>query len=459
MSNNNMWEELEQKITSVMQKTKIPGLSIAIIKDQNVIYSKGFGAKDISKNLPTSPDTLYGIGSCTKALTCLAIMQLAEKGKLSIDDPVKKHIPFKLGVEDKPVLIRHLMSHSSGIPDLGSASVLISRHAPTEETWVPFASKDDFYTFINGAKEEVADEPERRYFYFNSGFTLLGEIIESISGLKYEEYVTEFILKPLRMHRSTFLEEIFEKDEDKMTAYLAEEDKPIVKTHPFDQFIYAAGGLLSSVNEFTNFLFMLLNKGKFEDTQIINSKSLDEMFAIHINTPSVYWGRSGYGFGLAISEDFLGYKLISHGGSTGLSSAHFAFIPELNIGVVSAANVGNSPSALISQTVLSLLLDKNPEEVIPFFNIQRKMEQFSGEYVNYKGLNKIKVFIENGILIAEFKSGSNILKYTLIPEDLRISDNKFYFYSFGNKTPITFEIKDDGKINVYVERNCFHKIQ
>jgi len=114
------------------------------------------------------------------------------------------------------------------------------------------------------------------------------------------------------MNRSTFLEDVFEKDENRMTAYFAEKDTPIVKRHPFDPFIYAAGGLLSSVNEFTKILSMFLNKGKFVEKQIVTSESLEEMFSIQIETPLVFWGRSGYGFGLAISEDFLGYKLISH---------------------------------------------------------------------------------------------------------------------------------------------------
>ena len=452
-------EELEQKIADLMQKTKIPGFSLAVIKNKEVIYSKGFGNRNIAKNLPATTDTLFGIGSCTKIFTCIAIMQLAEQGKLSIEDPVNKYLPFKIGLEGDPIKIRHLMSHSSGIPNLGVASVLISRHAPYEEKWVPFASKDDFYIFLNGAQEEVVDEPGKRYFYFNGGFTLLGEIIETVSSLKFESYVTEFILKPLQMNRSTFLEEDFNREEDKMTAYTVENNKPEEKKHPFDQFIHAAGGLLSSVNEFTSFLKMLLNKGEFNNNQILKPESLEKMFTIQIETPFYLFGRSGYGFGLAISEDFLGYKLISHGGSTGMSSAHFAIIPELNLGVVSAGNVGDSNGILISQTVLSMLLDKIPEEVIPYYGIEKKMEQFSGEYANYKKLTNVRVFIENGILILETKYNEITNRYPLIPEDPKLEENKFYIYNFGNKTPVTFETKENNKLDMFIERNCFHKIK
>jgi len=149
----------------------------------------------------------------------------------------------------------------------------------------------------------------------------------------------------------------------------------------------------------------------------------------------------------------------NHGGSTGMSSAHFAFIPELNIGVVSEANVGHNPGVLISQTILSMLMNKNPEEEIPYYQIQSKMEKFSGDYTYYKGLDKVKVFIENGMLIAETESSPNKVKYALIPEEPELADNKFYIYSMGNKTPIIFEEKEDRKIDVYIERNCFHKVK
>jgi len=451
--------EIEQKIATLMQKGKIPGLSLSIIQDNQVIYSQGFGNRNLAKNLPVTPDTLFGVGSCTKVFTCISIMQLAEQGKLSIDDPVSKYIPLKIGIEDKPIKIRHLMSHTSGLPNLGMAKVLISRHAPIEETWVPFASKNDFYSFINGAQNEIVDEPGKRYFYFNSGFALLGEIIESISNLKYEDYIREHLLKPLKMNRSTFLEKEFSEDTDKMTAYLIEGETPVEKNHPFDQFIYAAGGLLSTATEMSNFLLMLLNGGEFEGKRIISSESLQEMFSIQIETPVNYLGRSGYGFGLAISEDFLGKKIVSHGGSTGLSSAQFAIIPELGIGVVTEANVGNGMGITIDQLVLGTLMGKNPEKEFPVFGIQTKFDQLTGEYRIYKGLEKIKIYIENGILIGETSFRDVTSKFTLIPVDPKIEDYKFYVYNYGNMLPVHFEIKEKGQIDLFVERNCFHKIK
>ncbi|RLI31471.1 serine hydrolase, partial [Candidatus Bathyarchaeota archaeon] len=258
-------DKLEGFIVKTMAEAHVPGLSIALVKDGEVVYARGFGARNLEKNVPATPNTLYGVGSCTKSFTALAIMQLVEEGRLDLEDPVGKYVPLKLGMKEKPIRIHHLLTHSSGIPSLGVAVILITRMTGREEHWIPMSSLEDFLRHLNGASGEVAAEPGERFFYFNSGYTLLGEVVERVSGMRYEEYVRERILKPLRMNRSTFLKEEFEKDPDTMTAYWKEKDGSLTPTvHPFHKFIYAPGGLLSSVMELTNYLTMNINGGVFE---------------------------------------------------------------------------------------------------------------------------------------------------------------------------------------------------
>ncbi|GAG82087.1 unnamed protein product, partial [marine sediment metagenome] len=109
-------DQLEQAIASMMNQYKVPGVSIACSVDDEIIYAKGFGARDLTKNLPATPHTLYGFGSNSKSYTALAIMQLVEEGKLKVEDPVNNYVPFKLGKKEKPITLHHLLSHSSGIP-------------------------------------------------------------------------------------------------------------------------------------------------------------------------------------------------------------------------------------------------------------------------------------------------------------------------------------------------------
>ena len=103
---------IEHIVPKYMQEGKMPGLSVAVVKEGETVYSQGFGARDPQRNLPATPETLYGIGSITKSFVAIAVMQLAEQGKLSVDDLVKEHIPFKLGLPGSPIRIRHLLTHS-----------------------------------------------------------------------------------------------------------------------------------------------------------------------------------------------------------------------------------------------------------------------------------------------------------------------------------------------------------
>jgi len=461
-------ERFENIVATVMAQARVPGLSIAVVKEHQIIYARGFGARNVKENLPATPHTLYGIGSCTKSFTALAIMQLAEKGKLDLYDPVSRYVPFKLGSKENPITVHHLLTHSSGIPNLGVAEILISRMTGIDEKWIPMSSLDDFFLHINGAFEEIAAKPGKRFFYFNSGYTILGEIIEKVSQMKYEEYVRENILKPLKMERSTFLKEEFEKESDAMTPYFIEAKNGTTTTtptsHPFNKFIYAPGGLLSSVTELSNYLIANMNGGTFQETKILDASLLKEMHKIHVETEmfrSYYgsYGREGYGYGWAILENFFGHKLVGHGGSTGVSSANLAFIPSLKIGVAQAANIGRIPIP-IHLALLALLMGKDPEKDIPFFKIEKKLASLAGVYKSYKGVITLEVTKKGPMLYLESKEKFMEMSMPLIPETDKIENLKFYIISApGERTPVEFTIDPSGKIDMYVERHRLHKVK
>jgi len=461
-------EKFENLVASEMTKANIPGASVALLKDGQVIYARGFGARSLKDNLPATPQTLYGIGSCTKSFTALAVMQLAEQGKLDVRDPVGKYLPFKLGSEDNPITIHHLLTHSSGIPNLGGAETTITRMNDIYEKFIPMSSFEDLMLHINSASEEVAAKPGKRFFYLNEGYTLLGEIVEKVSKLKFEDYIKEKILNPLKMSRSTFLKEELEKDADVMTPYFAQSKEGTVKVtpavHPFHKFIYAPGGLISSVMELTNYLTANMNNGVFEDARILDSSSsLEEMHKFHIEDESLrsYYGipaRLGYGYGWAIVEDFLGHKLVCHSGSTGMSSAQLSFVPDLKIGVAAAANAGSTPEPVLLSALVSLM-GKDPMKEIPFFEIQKKLGMLEGTYESYKGMLKISVVKKGGLLYLESKEKFMEMSAPLIPETEKIEDFKFYIiYETGDKMPVEFVVSPSGKIDLYVERNRLHKL-
>jgi len=460
-------DKFENLVASEMAKANIPGASVALLKDGQVIYARGFGAKSLKDNLPTTPQTLYGIGSCTKSFTALAIMQLSEQGKLDVREPVSKYLPFKLGSEDNPITIHHLLTHSSGIPNLGGAETTITRMNEIYENFIPMSSFEDLMSHVNSASEEIVAKPGKRFFYLNEGYTLLGEVIEKVSKLRFEDYIKEKILKPLKMNRSTFLKEEFEKDADVMAPYFVQSKEGTVKVtpavHPFHKFIYALGGLISSVMELTNYLTSNMNNGVFEETRILGASSLEEMHRFHIEDESLrsYYGihaRLGYGYGWAIVEDFLGHKLVCHSGSTGMSSAHLSFVPDLKIGVAAAANAGGTPEPVLLSAIASLM-GKDPMKEIPFFEIQKKLGMLEGTYESYKGILKVSIVKKGGLLYLESKEKFMEMSAPLIPETEKIEDFKFYIiYETGDKMPVEFVVSPSGKIDLYVERNRLHKL-
>ena len=461
-------ERFEAKVATTMKEMHIPGMSVSIVKSGSVIYTRGFGARNLEKNLPATRNTLYGIGSCTKSFTALAIMQLFEQGKLDVQDPVGKHLPFKLGSKENPIRIHHLLSMSSGIPNLGLAEVLLGRAFGVGEKWVPASSFDDLMLHVNSAKEEIAAEPGVRYFYFNTGFTLLGEIVARVSKMPYEQYIGEGILKPLKMNRSTFLEEEFEKDLDIMTPYRTEEEageaKVVPSRHPFDPFIYAPGGLLCSAQELANYLLANINGGIFEDTRILDASLMEEMHKVQLEVEAFHdtfgnYGRMGYGYGWLVADDFFGHKIVMHGGSTGVSSAQLMFIPDLKIGIAAAANSGQTPMPVLIGALVTLM-GKDPEKEMPDFEIEEKLGMLVGEYETYKGINKVSVKKKGSLLYVESEMWGTKTSYPLIPETDKIEDLRFYTISGpSKKARVEFVVNSSGKIDLYIERNRFHKIR
>ena len=182
---------LESFILDKISETRLPGLSIAIIEDSNIVYSRAFGYRDIKSGLPSTPNTLYGIGSVTKSFTALAVMQLVEKELLDVDDPVEKYVPLNLKVFGESVKIHHLLTHSSGIPALAYAEAFIRGVLGDTDSWLPLSKPEDIIVFMKDADKWAVAKPGEKFYYLNEGYVLLGQIISRLSGLRYEKYVEE----------------------------------------------------------------------------------------------------------------------------------------------------------------------------------------------------------------------------------------------------------------------------
>lgn len=447
---------LEDFIFEKMSKTHLPGLSIAIVKDGEVIYSRGFCFRDLEYGLAATSSTLYGIGSVTKSFTALSIMQLVQEGRLSLEDPVSKYIPLDLKSKGEPIKVWHLLSHVSGIPALAYAEAFIRFRTGADDKWIPVASHEDIFTFMREADQWALTKPGERWFYLNEGYLILGYIIEKLSSIDYEEYVKKKILEPLQMDRSFFKREEVEANSDVAIPYIITRDGECKKsTFPYGP-TSSDGGLISNVLDLARYIIMYLNRGKYGGETLISSKFIEEMEKPRVELPLQVFGGEAYGYGLHVLPNFLGKKLVGHGGSVLVATASMEYVPEKRIGIALLANGSGYPLSQIGLYGLALMLGKDPEN-LPFIKVERAFDSLAGLYETYKGTMKAQVVTKGGNLSLEIKDKYVDMIMPLIPENVEGEVKTFYTVEAGAKLPVEFIVKGD-MIDLIYERYRLKKV-
>ena len=451
-------EKLENFIFKRMHESRIIGLSIATIKEDNIDYKRGFGFRDFERGNGATTETIYCIGSVTKPFTALAIMQLHERGLLRLDDPIEKYVNFKAKPMGEPILIWHLLSHSCGVPSLGYAEATLGAVTGTHNVWHPIRSPQDLLIFMNGAENWALWRPGERHAYSNEGYILLGSIIEETSGVNYATYVEKNILCPLKMARSTFSEDKVIQDSDVATPYVTSQDGSKVPTkYPYGEMI-SDGGLMSNAEDMSRFLKMLLSGGVLEGIRVARSESIIDMMKPKVRTVEIPIGTAGknyYGYGLRIKSSFLDHTLIHHSGSVYGSSAYMGFIPEKEMGVIVLSNGGYFLQD-IGEYALALMLDRDPMEITSFRNAEI-LDGLTGTYETFKSALNYKVIRNGGVLQLTSSYGRRSYITPLIPVELQEEVKEFAVYGLETITPVNFVRRESDTFMVY-SRNMAKKI-
>ncbi len=322
-------------VTKTMEEWKVPGLGISIVKDGKVIFSKGFGFRDVKKGLKVTPKTLFAIGSCSKAFTAATMGILVDKGKLEWDKPVREYLPsFKLKdpFATEGMTPRDLVCHRSGLP----------RH-------------DLMWYGSSATRKELFDrlqylEPSRdfrmTFQYQNLMFMTAGYMVGKVAETTWEKFVQNHIFGPLGMNNSNFSVEDSKKAPDFALPYTEKEDKVIEIPFRNIDTVGPAGSINSNVIDMASWLLLNLNKGKFGEKQIISEESLREIHSPQmISSKSYKYDESfysTYGMGWGITA-YRGHLMVSHGGGIDGFTASVNFMPRDNIGMVIFTNMGGTP--------------------------------------------------------------------------------------------------------------------
>ena len=324
---------LEVWVDAELAFQHLPGISMAVVYDQDLVWSRGFGVTDLDTNKPTTPQTIYSICSISKLFTSIGVMQLYDQGKLRLDDRVETLIPwFNLKIDHQdsgPVTVRGILSHASGLP---------------RESDFPYWTGPDFkFPTREEIKARISSQetlyPAEAYFqYSNLGLTLAGELIHQLSGQSYSEYVQTRILDPLDL-RNTFSEmPADQKGKGLATGYGTLTREGTRPKMPFFQArgIAPAAGYASTVEDlakFASWQFRLLDKGGAE---ILKASTLREMQRVQWIDPDWKEGTSrGLGFWVRRQDD---KNFVGHGGSCPGYRSEIRLNPSEKIAVVFMTN-------------------------------------------------------------------------------------------------------------------------
>ncbi|MFC5279571.1 serine hydrolase [Halorubrum rubrum] len=442
-------DRVERFIDDRLVDGGVPGMSLAIVTEDGHRYSKGFGARDLSENAPMTSDTLYGIGSCTKSFTALGIMRLAEQGALDVSDPVTEYLPVYEHVPGDPITVHDLLCHGSGMPSDATAVALITRHVTGKSSTTPLSSADDFRRHVESSLDTRVTDESDPFYYYNSGYTVLGEVIEAVSGTEYREYVRKNVLDPLGMDRSTFDGEAFDGTDDAMSGYYRDDDDLIEGGVPHDRVIDAPGGLLSSVDEMGRYLRMQMNGGTLDGERLVSEDAVATMHEPYTTRETRLDGTEvEYGYGWMLRE-FLDDRLVEHGGTVTVSTGYVGFLEEAGIGVAIGANATPEVHPMyVGPAVLAILSGRRPSAV-PFFALREKVDRIAGVYESHRGLVEAEVEPAGGTATLSMLDREFSLHPTSTdPDDLTFET----VTAAGAREPVEFGPTGEGGVDLRFQR-------
>ncbi|MDY0395775.1 serine hydrolase [Virgibacillus halophilus] len=452
--------DFERYCDEMLKRYSVPGFAIGLAKDGELHYERGVGFRDMEAKLPLSADTVFGVGSITKAFTAIAILQLQEKGKLSVTEPVTKYLPeWQMSDEKqtKQTTIHHFLTHTSGLPPLATLMGALKKSmekdpifedGQPQENPLNAVQAIDTYSELMDAIANTAftplGSPGAVFSYSNDAYALLGAIVERVSGKRYEQFVKDNILEPAGMHNSGFQIGELEGYEDIAVLYdrrKKNEEEMICRSnnHWDAPAMHAAGFLKSTVNDILKFTEIIRNEGKVGGVRILSAESVRAMTTPYIQCELGTY----YGYGFMIMPDFFGYKLIHHGGDIKGVTAQMNILPELGLTGISLANLAGAPSSKLLFGAFSRYVDKPIDsshfdaEVVDL--TYESLLEYAGTFISGEGM-KIDFYVENGRLLFET---AGFPETALKP----IGNDRFLFTMREMDATIHFERNKDRKID------------
>lgn len=407
------------------------------VGDNNSHYSR-------SKNPYNDNGKYYSIGSCTKPVTALAVLRSLENVGGSIYDNITQYVsglPSQI-VEDDPT-IEDLLSHSSGFGTTTQAVTRLEQNADLRDHDIELETREELYNFTenNSYKTESG-----KFFYYNMGYVILGELIENITQSRFEDFVLDEVLEPYNIDGT------FKTDQNVIKSYVRENDTFKSKEYPSSDIFNSEGGLFLSPSGAMSYLEMFLDSA----SRVLKQELYNEMCRPRVKS-TLGATADGNSYCLGLNKKKIGnVQCYTHCGISYVSSAGFAHDGEKGVFTMMNGDCPFYPSN-IPLAILSIMNGGSKYDV-PYFNLSRLISRVTGSYQNNSKTVTIKVTDSHPYL--KLQSNCKFISDTmLIPED--IEEMKFQTLSEGgNKQlkPVDFVVDDGGKISIHYGRFILPKV-
>lgn len=463
---------IDKELNKILEATNAPGYAVAVVEGDKIIYAKGFGYRDYENKIPADANTLYAIGSSTKAFTSAILGILRDDDKLSFDDNPRQHVPqleFYNNDLNNNLIIKDLMRHSTGIP----------RH---DGSWYYFPTHDKDSLLMRLKYQEPFTGIRQQWYYNNFGFLIQGVIAEKITGKSWEDNIRDHFFKPLNMNRSNATIAEMKSSSNAALGYELKEGDMISKMDYYDiAGMSPAGSINSSVNDMSKWIMLWLQKGKFNNVQLIPENYITEAMSQQMvmgggtpdeKFPDIHFSNYGYGW---MMQSYKGHYRVEHGGNIDGFSASVAFYPTDNIGIVVLANQnGSSVPSLVRNTIADYVLGVERTDWVGTYieNLEKSKKaqaeakndsetpnvkntkpshiklDYTGSYEN-KGYGTFELVVENDTMYTQLNTKKQYLHHFHYDtfELIDVIDGKVDTTGIGKSLKITFNTNDSGDIS------------
>ena len=331
-------KKLDELIQNTLKTFDVPGISVGIIKDGKIIYSKGFGVRSLTTNQKMTDETLVGIASNSKGFTATALAMLADEGKLKFDDKVSKYIPeFQMNdaYVSQEITIKDLITHRAGL-GLGQGDLM----------FFPEGGNLSVSDIVHNVRYLKPDHSFRTTLEYNNiMFIVAGEVIHRISGLSWADFIEQRILKPVGMTSSfgSYNRAKAANVSNIIDAHAPVDGKAIAVPHDWNESANAAGGIISNIKDMSTWAEFLMNGFTTKDgKKLVTDKQIQQLWNLQISTPvalkNAYDSNfGGYGLGWFLT-DVKGHKQVYHTGGLIGTVTQFTLIPDMKLGIIVLTN-------------------------------------------------------------------------------------------------------------------------